>query len=75
MLNCLILGVLVPNPQEKNDDTKKLHRNLVKKLRVDHELVNLLKMAIPNKSFFQFSNAYSYLEACVVLFLFQTVLV
>ena len=74
MLNCLILGVLVPDPQEKNDDTKKLHGNLVKKLREDHEFVNLLKMAIPNKSFFQFSNTYSYLEACVVLFLFQIVL-
>ena len=36
MLNCLVLGALVPDPAEKNDDTKKIHGNLVKKLRVSN---------------------------------------
>ena len=34
MLNCLMLGTLVPDPTEKSDDNKKQHGNLVKKLRV-----------------------------------------
>jgi len=34
MLNCLVLGTLVPDPNERTDDTRKVHANLVKKLRV-----------------------------------------
>ncbi|XP_060562886.1 mediator of RNA polymerase II transcription subunit 12-like protein [Ruditapes philippinarum] len=35
MLNCLMLGTLVPDPSEKSDDNRKTHSNLVKKLRKD----------------------------------------
>ncbi|KAH3741263.1 hypothetical protein DPMN_047985 [Dreissena polymorpha] len=33
ILNCLILGTLVPDPNEKSDDNRKTHANLVKKLK------------------------------------------
>ncbi|XP_052783955.1 mediator of RNA polymerase II transcription subunit 12-like protein isoform X1 [Mya arenaria] len=33
MLNCLVLGTLVPDPSDRTDDTRKIHSNLVKKLR------------------------------------------